>query len=386
MYIFYIGDGMDKILEKIRENMDIKNNYLAPYATRDSEAYRFKNRIDDDFRTPFTRDSDRIIYSLAYTRYMDKTQVFSFNDNDNVSKRMTHVQMVSKNARAIGRALKLNEDLIEAAALGHDLGHVPFGHAGERILNKLSLEYGEGYFNHNVQSVRTLMNVENNGIGCNITLQVLDAIMCHNGELKLQEYKPRKKTKEEFLEEYNNTYKDKDAIRNLVPMTLEGCVVRVSDIIAYIGRDIEDAIRLGLISIEAIPKEITSVLGVTNGEIINTINLDIISHSLDKNYLSMSNEVFQAMKALKQFNYDNIYIKVNSKERLEFYETVFRTVFEKCLEDIKNNNTDGRIYTVFLNSMAQEYLDNTSDERKVIDYIAGMTDDFIVSEYDRIVN
>lgn len=377
---------MDKILEKIRENMDIKNNYLAPYATRDSEAYRFENRIDDDFRTAFSRDSDRIIYSLAYTRYMDKTQVFSFNDNDNVSKRMTHVQMVSKNARAIGRALKLNEDLIEAAALGHDLGHVPFGHAGERILNKLSLEYGEGFFNHNVQSVRTLMNVENNGVGCNITLQVLDAIMCHNGELELQQYKPKKKTKEEFLEEYNNTYKDKDAIKKLVPMTLEGCVVRVSDIIAYIGRDIEDAIRLGLISIDAIPNEITSVLGITNGQIINTINLDIISHSLDKDYLCMSDKVFQAMKALKQFNFDNIYIKVNSKERLEFYETVFRTVFEKCLDDIKNNNKDGRIYTIFLNSMAQEYLDNTSDARKVIDYIAGMTDDFIVSEYNRIVN
>lgn len=377
---------MDKILEKIRENMDIKNNYLAPYATRDSEAYRFKNRIDDDFRTAFSRDSDRIIYSLAYTRYMDKTQVFSFNDNDNVSKRMTHVQMVSKNARAIGRALKLNEDLIEAAALGHDLGHVPFGHAGERILNKLSLEYGEGFFNHNVQSVRTLMNVENNGIGCNITLQVLDAIMCHNGELELKMYKPKKKTKEEFLEEYNNTYKDKDAVKKLVPMTLEGCVVRVSDIIAYIGRDVEDAIRLGLISIDEIPNEITSVLGVTNGEIINTINLDIISHSLDKDYLCMSERVFQAMKALKQFNFDNIYVKVNSKERLEFYETVFRTVFEKYLDDIKNNNKDSRIYTIFLNSMAQEYLDNTSDARKVIDYIAGMTDDFIVSEYDRIVN
>lgn len=377
---------MDKILETIRENMAIKNNYLSPYATKDSEAYRFNSRIDDDFRTDFARDCDRIIYSLSYTRYMDKTQVFSFNDNDNVSKRMTHVQMVSKNARAIGRALRLNEDLIEAAALGHDLGHVPFGHAGERILNKLSLEYGEGYFNHNVQSVRTLMNVENNGIGCNITLQVLDAIMCHNGELELQKYRPKKKTKEEFLEEYNNTYKDKDAIKKLVPMTLEGCVVRVSDIIAYIGRDVEDAIRLGIISKDAIPYEIASVLGVTNGEIINTINLDIITHSLGKDYLCMSDRVFQAMKALKQFNFDNIYMKVNSKERIEFYETVFRTVFEKCLNDIKNNNKEGRIFEIFLNCMTQEYLDNTSDVRKVIDYIAGMTDDFIVSEYDRIVN
>ena len=236
---------MGDVVEKIKENMGIKNNYLAPYACRDEESYRFKSVIDDDFRTPFSRDADRIVYSLSYTRYMDKTQVFSFNNNDHISKRMTHVQMVSKVARTIGRALKLNEDLIEAAALGHDLGHVPFGHAGERILNRISLECGEGYFNHNVQSVRTLMTLENNGLGNNISLQVLDAIMCHNGELELQEYRPKKKTKEDFLAEYEDTYKNPNAVKKLVPMTLEGCVVRVSDIIAYIGRDIEDAIRMG---------------------------------------------------------------------------------------------------------------------------------------------
>jgi len=169
--------------EQIKKNMLLRNMSLAPYACFDSEAFRFYNVIDDDFRAPYYRDSDRIVYSLAYTRYMDKTQVFSFNENDNISKRMTHVQMVAKIARTIGRALRLNEDLIEAAALGHDLGHVPFGHAGERILDEISQEVGEGYFNHNIQSVRTLMVLENNGVGSNITLQVLDAVMCHNGEL-----------------------------------------------------------------------------------------------------------------------------------------------------------------------------------------------------------
>ncbi len=372
--------------EKIRENMALKNNYLATYACKDSEAYRFQSFIDDDFRTPFYRDSDRIVYSLSYTRYMDKTQVFSFNENDNISKRMTHVQMVSKIARTIGRALRLNEDLIEASALGHDLGHVPFGHAGERILNEISLEYGEGYFNHNVQSVRTLMYLENNGIGSNITLQVLDAIMCHNGELELQEYRPRKKTKEEFLEEYENTYNDKDAVKELVPMTLEGCVVRVSDIIAYIGRDIEDAIRMGVISEGEIPYEISSVLGITNREIINTINVDLISNSLGKDYLCMSDKVFKALKDLKTFNYEHIYSKSNSKEMLELYEDMFRKVFKTCLNDIKTNNKDGHIFTVYLNDMDENYLNNTSDERKVIDYIAGMTDDFIVSEYNSIVD
>ena len=250
--------------EKVRKNMTIRNNYLCKMATKDSEAFRFKEVKDNDFRTPFFRDIDRIVYSLSYTRYMDKTQVFSFNDNDNISKRMTHVQMVSKIARTIGRALGLNEDLIEAAALGHDLGHVPFGHAGERILNEISLNNGEGYFNHNVQSVRTLMTLENNGKGSNITLQVLDARMCHNGELELEEYRPRKKDKDTFLKEYEETYKDKDMIKKLVPMTLEGCVVRVSDIIAYIGRDIEDAIRMKIINPDEIPKEISDVLGLTN--------------------------------------------------------------------------------------------------------------------------
>ena len=187
--------------EEIKQNVLLKNSILSPYACRDNEAYRFSEILDNDIRAPFYRDTDRIVYSLSYTRYMDKTQVFSLNDNDNITKRMTHVQMVSRIARNIGRALKLNEDLIEAAALGHDLGHVPFGHAGERILNEISLEVGEGYFNHNIQSVRTLMVLENNGVGSNITLQVLDAIMCHNGELELQEYRPKKKTKEDFLNE-----------------------------------------------------------------------------------------------------------------------------------------------------------------------------------------
>ena len=366
--------------------MLLKNKYLASYACFDDEAYRFYNVIDDDFRAPYYRDSDRIVYSLSYTRYMDKTQVFSFNENDNISKRMTHVQMVAKIARTIGRALRLNEDLIEAAALGHDLGHVPFGHAGERILDAISQEVGEGYFNHNIQSVRTLMTLENNGIGSNITLQVLDAIMCHNGELELQEYRPKNKTKEEFLRELENTYHDRDAVKSLVPMTLEGCVVRVSDIIAYIGRDIEDAIRMGVISEEEIPMEITSVLGVKNREIINTINVDLITNSIDKDYLCMSDDVFKALKALKKFNYEYIYSKSNTKEMLDLYEDMFRKVFKNCLNDIKNDNRDGHIFTVFLNDMDETYLNTTSDERKVIDYIAGMTDDFMVKEYNSIVD
>ncbi len=378
---------MDPEVKKIiRKNMEVKNQYIVSYATKDSEAIRFREEKDDDYRTPFYRDVDRIVYCLSYTRYMNKTQVFSLNDNDNISKRMTHVQMVSKIARNIGRALGLNEDLIEAAALGHDLGHVPFGHSGERILNEISLEYGEGYFNHNVQSVRTLMNLEKNGEGCNLTLQVLDAIMCHNGELELQEYRPVKKTKEEFIKEYENTYIDREQVKKLVPMTLEGCVVRISDIIAYIGRDIEDAIRMNVIQIDEVPKEITDVLGVTNREIIDTIIKDLLSHSIGKEYLSLSDEVFQAIKSLKAFNYEHIYSKANSQEMLDLYNDMFYKVFKYYLEDVRNHNTDSHIYTIYLNDMSEEYIQSTSDERKVIDYIAGMTDDFIIKEYNSIVD
>ena len=371
--------------EEIKKNMALRNKNIKPYATKDSEAYRFRNEDDDDFRTPYYRDADRIVYSLSYTRYMDKTQVFTFNDNDNISKRMTHVQMVSKIARTLGRALRLNEDLIEAAALGHDIGHVPFGHVGERILNKISLENGEGYFNHNIQSVRTLMNLEKHGKGLNLTLQVLDAIMCHNGELELKEYRPRKKTKEEFIKEYEDSYKDPSVITKLVPMTIEGCVVRISDIIAYIGRDVEDAIRMGFITKDEIPKEVVEVLGTRNTEIINTINVDLLEHSMNKEYICLSDEVFNAIKSLKKFNNEYIYSKANTEEELRFYEEVFREVFNQCLKDVKENNKKGRIFKYFLDDMDEDYLKNTSDARKVIDYITGMTDDFILTEYNCVV-
>lgn len=371
--------------EEIKKNMALRNKDIKEYATKDSEAYRFRDETDNDFRTPYYRDADRIVYSLSYTRYMDKTQVFSLFDNDNISKRMTHVQMVSKIARTLGRALRLNEDLIEAAALGHDIGHVPFGHAGERILNKISLEHDEGFFNHNIQSVRNLMFVEKNGRGLNLTLQVLDGIMCHNGELELKEYRPRKKTKEEFLKEYEQSYKDPKIITQLVPMTIEGCVVRISDIIAYIGRDVEDAIRMGVITMDEVPKEVLDVLGTRNTEFINTINVDLLEHSMNKDYICLSDEVFNAIKSLKKFNNEHIYSKANSPEQIEYYEKVFRTVFDHCLEDVKNNNKESRIFEVFLNDMIDDYNENTTDARKVIDYVAGMTDDFIISEYEKIL-
>lgn len=368
----------------IKERMLLRENFYSPYATKDKESIRLIP-IEEDIRPNFFRDIDRIIHSTSYTRYMDKTQVFSLKDNDNISKRMVHVQLVSKIARTIGRALSLNEDLIEAAALGHDLGHVPFGHEGERILNKISLKHNEGYFNHNVQSVRELMNIENDGEGINLSIQTLDAILCHNGELELKEYHPKKKTTDEFLQDYENCYKIEGYTKTLIPNTLEGCVVRISDIIAYLGRDIEDAERLNLIKKEDLPKEITDIIGSTNKEIVNTLIMDIINNSIDKPYLKMSDNVFEALKKLKKFNYENIYSKANTKEELAEYENMFESLFNHLLKDVKNNNTDSNIYKIFIKNKNEKYRQNTP-ERIVIDYIAGMTDDFFLKEYKKYEN
>ena len=319
---------MNKLNEAKKNFLEIEN-HLSSFACKSSEAIRLKDE-KDDIRTPFFRDIDRIIHSLSYTRYMDKTQVYSFKENDHISKRMIHVQLVSKIARTIGRALKLNEDLIEAIALSHDLGHTPLGHAGEAMLNKISLRELDEYFAHNIQGVRSCMIVDKDGIGHNLTVQTLDGIMCHNGEILDPIYRPMKKDANEFLREYEESYKDLKKSKKYAPMTLEGCVVRISDVVAYIGRDIEDAINLGLFQRDELPKGITDVLGNNNKEIVNTIILDIINESIDKPYIKMSDQVFKAL--------------------------------------------------IFLNYHSEEYLNSTSPKRQVIDFISGMTDELFLNQ------
>ena len=369
--------------------MVIKKNFLkiedtySKYATKSSEAVRFHS-IDDDIRAPFFRDVDRIIHALSYTRYADKTQVYSFKENDHISERMLHVQLVSKVARTIGRALNLNCDLIEAIALGHDVGHTPLGHTGEALLNEISLREIGKYFAHNIQGVRHYMEVENDGEGLNLSIQVLDGIMCHNGEMLSNVYTPGKKTKEEFLSEYKHAYFDLKTSSLNHPMTLEGCVVRISDIIGYIGRDIEDAIQLGLFKREELPKEITDVLGNTNSDIMNTVIMDIIENSLDQPYIAMSEDVYHALFQLKKFNGEHIYNKSMSREDKEYYRLGMNQLYHIYLQDIREKNTSSIIYTIFLNSQCSRYLDATSDERKVIDFIAGMTDDLFVREVKRV--
>lgn len=368
--------------DKVYKNMQKHGKNLSSIACKDSDAV-FLKETNSDIRTPYFRDIDKILYSLSYVRYMGKTQVFTFRGNDHIQKRMLHVQLVSKIARTIGRALGLNEDLIEAAALGHDLGHTPFGHEGERILNLISHDFGEGNFYHNLNSVRNLMYIENYGQGLNISMQVLDAIMCHNGELVSNEYYPKLKTQEDFLNEYFDCFKNRDTAKYLRPMTLEGCVVRISDIIAYIGRDIEDAVRMNLLKFEDIPEDITSVLGSTNAEIVNTIVCDIIDNSLDKPYIKLSDEVFNALKNLMSFNYKYIYIKSLTDDNRKEIEDMFRLLANSLLEDLKNNNEESLIYSSYLNNMSDEYKENRP-ERIVIDYIAGMTDEYFLKQYNSL--
>ena len=374
-------------MNKIKNQMLIHESHYSKYACLDKDAMRLNGDItDDDIRPNYYRDIDRIIHSLSYTRYIDKTQVFSNKSNDHIQKRIIHVQLVSKVARTIGRALGLNEDLIEAIALGHDIGHVPFGHVGESFLNELSLKYDGTYFMHNVESVRELNFLEAGGKGKNLTVQVLDGILCHNGEFVQEKYKPIKKTKEDFIKDYELCYTEENYSAKLIPMTMEGCVVRISDVIAYLGRDIEDAIRLGLLYKKEIPKSIKNIIGDTNKDIMNHLINDVIENSYNKPYISMSKEVYQAVKDLKDFNYKNIYAKAYTKlERAEI-KRMFNTLFKQYLSDLRHENRKSEIYKAFIDEMNKEYNKNTSKTRKVIDFIAGMTDDYMISEYNSLKN
>lgn len=339
-----------------------------------------------DIRSSFTRDTDRIIHSLSYTRYIDKTQVFSLFQNDNITHRVLHVQLVSKIARQIGRALRLNEDLIEAIALGHDLGHVPYGHDGERFLNKICEDERIGSFSHNAHSVRTLRELENNGRGLNLTVQVLDGILCHNGEMLEDIYLPDKsKTAEKFLKEYEMCFSDSGQSKALKPMTLEGCVVRISDVIAYIGRDIEDAITLGMMKREEIPSGICDLLGDRNDRIIQSLSYDLIEQSFGKKGLSFSDPYREALQELLEFNYKRIYLHPDKKTEDGKIEKMFRYLFQAYLKELVTRDETSYVYKWASRKMKASYLETTSPERIAVDYIASMTDRYFNEDFRRRV-
>ncbi len=377
--------------EIVKNNVKREARTLSKYACKSNKGIRrnpARERISDriNIRPTFFHDTDRIMHSLAYTRYIDKTQVFFLFENDHITHRVLHVQFVSKIARVIGRCLKLNEDLIEAISLGHDLGHVPYGHDGERYLNKIYYEKTQNFFNHNAQSVRFLMELENRGRGLNLTLQVLDGILCHNGEIVERIYEPdNSKNWDKFLEEYEKCWTIKDYSKKIRPMTLEGCLVRICDVIAYIGRDIEDAIVVKLIKRKDIPAEITSVLGNTNRSIIDTLVRDIIVNSYDKPYIMLSKDKFDALKLLLDFNYKNIYMNPKKMTENAKIQTMFETLFEVYLRQLDEESQKSSIYTWHLKNMNKSYLKNNSKPRIVLDYIAGMTDDFFNNQFKEYV-
>ena len=374
---------MDNLFEKIKKDMLAKEEELSEYACKSKDAILLKedNRLkDNESRTVFSKDTDRIIHSMSYTRYIDKTQVYSFIENDHITHRVLHVQLVSKIARTIGKILNLNLDLIEAIALGHDVGHTPFGHIGEKFLNDICIKEDIGYFKHNAQSVRALKDIEN----VNISLQTLDGILAHNGELLQNEYKPQEKTIEMFLKELEESFKEEKYSKKITPMTLEGCVVRISDIIAYIGRDIEDAIMVGSIKREDLPKEITNVIGNNNSTIVDLIIKDIIINSYEKEYISFSKEVYEALFNLKEWNNKYIYHSKEATKNQEQIEKYFYKLFNKYEEYLKEDNNDNnesknRLFE-FVNSRTNEYRENTSNKRMIIDYMAGQTDNYFLNE------
>ena len=376
---------MNEILEKAKQNMILKEKDLSEFACKSTDGIWLKEDVED-IRPIFYRDIDRIIHSSGYARYIDKTQVYSFIQNDHITRRVLHVQLVSKIARTICRSLALNEDLIEAIALGHDIGHTPFGHKGESLLDYICQTENIGHFCHNAQGVRILEDIEN----LNISMQTLDGILAHNGEILKNKYEHNiNKTKKEFEMDLAKAFNEKDYSRKIVPITIEASVVRLSDVIAYIGRDIEDAILLEIIKREDIPVLPRKILGDTNSKIVDTLIKDVIINSLEKPYLSFSKDVFEALMELQEWNYKNIYNSEKANANYDKIEKWFIKLYYFYLEKLaevnvqeelqKNTITNSeRVLYHFINKMMEKPGEDI--KRVIIDYIAGQTDKFFLNE------
>ena len=337
------------------------------------------------WRPAYIRDSEKIMHSLYYNRYADKTQVFSFYKNDDISHRALHVQLVSRIARNIGRVLGLNLDLIEAIALGHDIGHTPFGHAGEKFLSEIYHERTGRYFNHNVHSVRVLDKI----LHLNLTLQTLDGILCHNGESEFMEYHPSNMSDfEEFDEKVEQCYIDESSIKKLIPNTLEGCVVRISDIIAYIGKDRQDAIKTHRIPSENIFEE--SEIGKFNAMMINNLIVNILENSYGKDCIMMDEVHFKALKKAKKDNYELIYLTDDINDKYNsVIRPMFRSLYDKLFEELVKENTSSPIFRHHIEAVnhATRYYNgssykDTEPNQIVVDFIASMTDDYFIDLYE----
>ncbi|HVP97151.1 deoxyguanosinetriphosphate triphosphohydrolase family protein [Methanoregula sp.] len=357
---------------------------LSFHAARSDQARRRKNRKPEDIRTPYSRDADRIIHTRAYTRYIDKTQVFYLVENDHITHRVIHVQLVSKIARTIGRCLRLNEDLIEAIALGHDIGHIPYGHFGEACLSDLCEEHGVGKFFHNVQSVRSLDRIEDQ----DLTMQVLDGILCHNGEADDLRISPVPCA--DWASFDCKVRANERGNRAGPPMTLEGCVVKFADTIAYIGRDLQDAQEVGLIRDPyEIPKACQEIFGVDNRAIIDTLIHDLLENSdiEDEGYISYSREVEYALSLLRAFSRNRIYNNPVLTAEREKIRLMYRTLFSTYLSDIEAGRHHSKIFTDFIHAswVNSEYLHAAEPAELVRDFVAGMTDRYFLKRFEECV-
>ena len=375
----------DEISGKIA--LDRANGEGSALAFPDDEVVRRNPCFDKAtlLRPAFIRDIDKIMHCPLYNRYADKTQVFSFFKNDDITRRGLHVQLVSRIARTIGRALGLNLDLIEAVALGHDIGHTPFGHAGETFLDELLFEECGLHFSHNIHSVRVLDKI----FPFNISLQTLSSIAAHDGEFEQSEYRPVPLTDfEEFDRLITACYEDKANVKRLVPTTLEGCVMRISDIIAYLGKDRQDAQRAGIISDGGFE---SGTIGSYNAEIINNLIVNIVENSYGKDYIMLDEEHFAALKKAKADNYALIYKNESVESELQSQvRPMMKAVFEKCLADLSKGDESAPIFRHHIHFVENAHYNRETAYRDeppamiVADYIASMTDDYFIDLYEHL--
>lgn len=381
----------NKLSKEMQEKIefDRQTGWKNPYACKDSDAIRRHEGHDRPllWRPTFVSDTEKILHNPFYNRYSDKTQVFSLYKNDDISRRAYHVQLVARVARNIGSILGLNNDLIEAISLGHDLGHTPFGHDGERLLDELYSEKTGRRFFHNVHSVRVLDKL----ICRNISLQTLDGVVCHNGEMELKEYRPHNlATFEEFDLRLESCYQTEEANKKQVPSTLEGCVMRICDIIAYLGKDRQDAERLKVVENSDMFSKLE--IGQSNAEIINNLVVNIIERSYGKDYLCMDDNYFEALKLAKKENYKFIYGNEDMKKVVEQQiRPMFAAVYAELLKQAKEMQKDSVLYTHHIEFLKeqnkyQDYFDieeYLAQEKNqiVVDYMASMTDDYFVELY-----
>ncbi|MBA7600728.1 Deoxyguanosinetriphosphate triphosphohydrolase-like protein [subsurface metagenome] len=368
-----------------KEILDFEDKYLSPYSTKNSEARR-EREISHPYRGPYSRDRDHILYSGSFRRYIGKTQViyFAASFDEQLSNRSIHTLQVSQIARTIGKALKLNLDLIEAIALGHDLGHAPFGHDGEEILREICQQRKIGLFFHNIHSLRIIDKLADSCNGMNLTFQVRDGILSHDGEINEKYLKPDRDKTEADLTDYCQR-KSQGGEMQIVPATLEGCVVRMSDAISYVGQDFEDAIRIGILKKSELPEGIKRKLGESNTAIINSLVTDIIINSYNRDEISYSSNIAERVFELKQFNAERIYRNPRLKAKKTKLRASFKYLFNKFLNDVNRGEEESLIFKEWIFSRGKNkgknYLNSNLPEQAVVDYIASMTDRYFYNTY-----